>query len=137
MQTLPLLFWEHGGGLGGCQPLSTRDYFGASSLSSRARLCMCIREEACEVWQRWKWHVLARYHYMKYVASGPQVYSRFPLILIGSIMNLSQGERLEASHPRPSPAALVGSAPGMRGAPRRPGGWQRCAGMYSTHPEAV
>ena len=53
---------------------------------------------------------------MKHVASGPQMYSRFPLILIGSLMDLSQGERLEASHPRPSVAALVGSAPGVRGA---------------------
>jgi len=31
-------------------------------------------------------------------------------------MNLSQGERLEASHPRPSAAALIGSAPEVRGA---------------------
>jgi hypothetical protein len=46
VQTLPLLFWEHGGWLGGCHLLSMRDYFGASSLSSRARLCMCLCEEA-------------------------------------------------------------------------------------------
>jgi hypothetical protein len=42
--------------------------------------------------------------------------SRFPLILIGSIMELFQGERLKASRPRPSAAVLVGSAPGVRGA---------------------